>query len=175
MNGNERTEAQARRNLQKYLRQLSYRDPDIPEISVDGVSSGETTQAIRAFQKKYGLSETGEADKETWDRIYDAYRHSQQTAAAPLPISPFPRTPENFALCPGAEGFLVYTVQHLLGALLLLFPSFSGLAETGKYDRATEDAIRELQARTLLDETGCVDRATWNEIVRLTRTLGIYT
>ena len=175
MTPNERTETQSRKNLQKYLRQLSYHDPEIPAVPIDGVNSEETTAAIRAFQQKYGLPVTGSADRETWDALYEAYLRSLLLSGAPLGIYPIPTVPEDYALKEGDRGWLVLTVQHLLGALSLLFPAFTELSEDGSYGSRTAGAVREFQNRTLLEPTGQVDRMTWNEIVRLAGSLGLYT
>ncbi len=168
------TEADARRNLQTYLRQLSYTDPSIPAVPIDGISGERTTNAIRAFQKNYGLPETGVADQQTWDEIYGAFLTSVRINARPKPFFLFPSNPVNYAISDGDEGFLVRTVQYLLQELAVLFPSFNDVNDTGVYDRATQRAIREFQARTLNDQTGNTNRETWNSLVSLYDTLALY-
>ena len=45
-------ETQAIYNLQRYLRQLSRFDPDIPAVDEDGIFGEETRTSLEAFQKK---------------------------------------------------------------------------------------------------------------------------
>ena len=40
---------------------------------VDGHYGGNTARAVRIFQRKQGLPETGRTDRETWNALYDAY------------------------------------------------------------------------------------------------------
>ena len=63
-------EAEATREVQRYLRALSYRHESIPHIGVDGIYGIETREAVRAFQALFALIETGIADRETFERLY---------------------------------------------------------------------------------------------------------
>ena len=69
----EYTQTTAVRNLQKYLRQLSYTDFDIPPVPIDGIFGEATTASLKAFQKKNGLEDNGIADRESFDALYDSY------------------------------------------------------------------------------------------------------
>ena len=42
----------------------------------------------------------------------------------------------------------------------------ANVAGTGIYDKATEDAVRDLQYRNLLPVTGITDKATWDALAR---------
>ena len=72
---NIRTEEDARRNLQKYLRQLAYFDENIPFVPLDGNSGSATADALRAYQARRGLPVTGVADQETWEALYEDYKN----------------------------------------------------------------------------------------------------
>ncbi|MBQ4139709.1 MAG: peptidoglycan-binding protein [Clostridia bacterium] len=170
---NEITESNARKNLQRYLRQLAYFDEDIPFVPIDGNKGSDTTAAIRAFQSSRGLPATGVADQETWEAIYDEYLISLEKEAPPSGFSPFPSEPRDYALRVGDEGFPVSAVQHMLGEISVFFP-IAEMAVSGKYDEATRDAISELQARYLLPVTGEVDKLTWNALVRLYDSAHLY-
>ncbi len=170
---NARTEAEARRNLQTYLRQLAYFDENIPLVPVDGNSGDGTTDAIRAFQARSGLPVTGIADLETWEALYEDYLISLETQAPPAGFSPFPSEPRGYALKEGDAGFAVSSVQHMLEEISAYFP-ISPVALTGVYDEATRDAVSEVQARALLPVTGEVDKATWNALVRLYESAHLY-
>ena len=55
------------RELQFYLRGISYFDPAIPRIPTDGIASAQTEEAIRIFQKQQGIApQAPNADYLTW-------------------------------------------------------------------------------------------------------------
>ena len=170
---NNRTDADARRNLQKYLRQLAYFDSDIPFVPIDGNKGSRTTEALRAYQARRGLPVTGVADQETWEALYEDYLISLEEEAPPAGISPFPSEPKDYALKIGAEGFAVSAVQHMLEEISVFFP-ITPIEVTGIYDDATRDAVSEVQVRYLLPVTGEVDKLTWNALVRLYDSAHLY-
>jgi len=56
-------QAPAVENLQRYLRQLSYDQPEIPAPPIDGIFESQTEEALRQFQRSRGLPVTGSADR----------------------------------------------------------------------------------------------------------------
>ena len=170
---NNRTEADARRNLQKYLRQLAYFDSNIPFVPIDGNEGSNTTDALRAYQARRGLPVTGVADQETWEALYEDYLISLEEEAPPAVFSPFPSEPKDYALKIGDEGFAVSAVQHMLEEISVFFP-ITPIEVTGIYDDATRDAVSEVQVRYLLPVTGEVDKLTWNALVRLYDSAHLY-
>ena len=169
---NNRTEADARRNLQKYLRQLAYFDSNIPFVPIDGNEGSNTTDALRAYQARRGLPVTGVADQETWEALYEDYLISLEEEAPPAGFSPFPAEPKDYALKIGDEGFAVSAVQHRSKSVVF-FP-ITPIEVTGIYDDATRDAVSEVQGRYLLPVTGEVDKLTWNALVRLYNSAHLY-
>ena len=163
---NERTEAAARENLQKYLRQLAFFDENIPFVPIDGNKGSTTTDALRAYQSRRGLPVTGVADQDTWEALYEDYLISLEEEAPPSRFSPFPSEPRDYALKTGDKGFAVAAVQHILEEISVFFP-ITPVEVTGIYDEATRDAVSEVQARYLLPVTGEVGKLTWNALVRL--------
>lgn len=172
---NHATEAEARRNLQRYLRTLSMIDPDIPNVPVDSLAGESTEDAIRIFQGKYGLDVTGKADAETWNAICDAYDDAVAKLELPVGVRLFPPSPVNYAVSPGDTGELVQIIQYMLSELSLIFPEFSDIITDGIYGNETAKAVENFQARTLCRQTGNVDRITWNKLVGLFDALPLYT
>lgn len=170
---NPRTESDARRNLQRYLRQLAYFDNSIPFVPIDGNVGSDTTDAIRAYQARRGLPVTGVADQETWEALYEDYLLSLEEESPPSPFSPFPSSPKGYALKLGDKGFPVSAVQHMLEEISVFLP-ISPVEITGTYDDATRDAISEVQTRYLLPVTGETDKLTWNALVRLYNSALLY-
>lgn len=155
-------EAQAITNLQTYLRHLSYFDPDATKVPIDGVFGSDTEKAVREFQRENGLMQTGNADRETWELIFEQYRASIAEKAPPQMIGLFPRSPDNYILAKGDSWFLVDIIQYMLGELKISYDNFGEVERTGVYDDATINAIKEFQRRNFLLQTGNVDRLTWN-------------
>lgn len=163
------TEEQAIRNLQRYLRQLSYEDPSIPSPPIDGILGEVTRASILAFQKNHALVQSGIADKETWDMLYAEYLASISALSAPYPLYLFPRVPEGYYLSAGDEYFLVSIIQLLLNELTIIYDSFIPLAVNGIYDNATEKNIRDFQSKNDIKVTGNTDKETWNKLVEAYR------
>lgn len=163
---NEITERIARQNLQRYLRQLAYFEPELPLVPIDSVAGEVTSEAIREFQRLNGLEITGIADKETWDSIYGEYLLSLEKNLPPTPFSPFPLTPTDYAVEFGESGFLVDAIQHILAEISLIYAFFPEVEQSGVFDAPTENAVKVIQRGSSLDETGKVDRRTWNALVR---------
>ena len=59
--------------LQEQLNAISNGYPAIPKIPVDGIYGEATQNAVRTFQRIFGLPVTGVVDYPTWYRIQDIY------------------------------------------------------------------------------------------------------
>ena len=160
-------ETQAIYNLQRYLRQLSRFDPDIPSVDEDGIFGEETRASLAAFQRKYGLPVTGTADGETWARLFNEYLASVEERTRPLPVYLFPRFPADYSVGLGDENLLVGVIQYLLRELLILYgKDVELLPLNGVFDGLTERAVKDFQTVHRLPPDGRVDRVTWNRLVQ---------
>ena len=153
------------RNLQRYLRTLSYVYPEIPSLPIDGIFDMATRDALIAFQKSVGLLSTGIADFETWKLLYSAYLDVLFDSAEPTPLPIFPLFPIDYAIRRGESGFLVAALQFLIDDISTAYGIPTGLSITGAYDEATERSVKALQRLFLLPETGEVNKRLWNYIV----------
>ena len=149
-------EAQAIRNLQTYLRQLSYHDASITAPPVDGIYDRDTSQAIRDFQRSQSLPQTGIVDQALWELLYANYRRSLAENAPAIKIDLFPPLPRDQTYGTGAVGFLIAAVQFMLWELEAKYGGIDLPEITGVYDGKTADAVRffvrnegEAQARFL--------------------------
>lgn len=166
------TERQAIRNLQRYLRFLAEYDQDIVTVPIDGIYDTQTAQAIRAFQQKYALPVTGIVDQATWEAIYAAYLEAVERHDRTPRVHLFPRTPANYEATLGEESAFVAILQLLLGELTAVYDDFPPPTVTGRFDAATEEAVRLFQTASHLPATGRVDLRTWN---RMTEDFDRYT
>lgn len=160
-------ETQAIFNLQRYLRQLSRFDPDIPSVDEDGIFGEETRASLEAFQRKYGLPITGVADAETWARLFNEYLASVEERTRPDPVFIFPRQPADFLVGRGDENIYVAVIQLLLRDIITLYgEDAERLPIDGIFGEDTERAVRDFQRIHRLPEDGRVDRVTWNRMAR---------
>ncbi len=159
-----RNEQEAIRNLQRYLRQLSYVNENIPAPPIDGIYDTATRDAVHAFQREEGLPESDAVDQALWELLFLRYRESKKREAAPVPLAQFPRLSPGYALREGDESFLVRLIQYALGELELIYEGFDNVPQSGIYDAETAAAVREFQKKHALPETGEVDRATWDAL-----------
>ncbi len=159
-------EREAITNLQRYLYQLSFTDPHIPPVPVDGVFGANTARALRAFQQSQGLTPTGRADKQTWDLLYIAYLESLASTGRTEPLYLFPRNPETYSVGLGDEGLIISSIRYLLRELMIDYGGvFEDVPLAGTFDTATEGAVKQFQQLHGLPVTGRVDRDTWNRLV----------
>ena len=159
-------EESAIRNLQRYLRQLSYFDSDIPPAPSTGVWDPHTRDSLIAFQQKNGLEPTGIADEKTWNLLFEQYRASIEEKSPPAPMPIYPRLPERDSLRMGDVGFPVTAVQYMLDELTLQYEGLDNVPQNGIYGAETARAVTEFQRRNLLPPTGEVDKTTWDALVR---------
>ncbi len=153
-------------NLQRYLRRLSFDDPRIPRVPVDGIFDTVTEEAVRAFQDIYALPVTGRADLATFERLYAEYERAlARTDRTPV-LHLFPTSPENYVLQLGEESVTVSFLQVLLQELGIIYDTLEWGEVTGVFDELTERNVRRIQRAALLPETGKVDLLTWNRILR---------
>ncbi len=59
--------------LQTYLNVISQTYPEIPQVAVDGIFGQATENAVRAFQRRFGLTEDGIVGLATWETIAGLY------------------------------------------------------------------------------------------------------
>ncbi len=152
------------RNLQTYLRQISYFDPNITPPPIDGIFDSVTRQAVSEFQYSQGLPVTGVADRRTWDELYAAYRFSLSQNSIPRRVAFFPDLPKNYTLSPGCDNFTVSALQYMLRELEVRYGSWEPVEITGVFDEKTELAVRAFQAQNGLPDSGTVDRMIWNAV-----------
>ena len=161
------TESDAIRNIQTYLRRLSYLDDDAIDPPIDGTFDERTENALRQFQRNNDLAVTGVADRTTWDYLYAQYLLELERTALPDPIIPFPSYPTDYTVSMGEKSFLVSIIQYMLKELSAIYDVFDDVGISGEYDVATKDAITEFQRANMIDVTGEVNKKTWNLLSRI--------
>ena len=143
--------------LQFWLNTLAQYTSSIPSVTVDGVFGSGTAAAVRAFQRKYGLTVDGVVGRDTWTELYDQFRSIQSDNGTP---NAYPGT----ALREGASGQNVRLVQFWLKIARTVYPSLSNVTVDGRFGSATAAAVRRFQTYFGLTSDGVVGRTTWNKL-----------
>ena len=152
------------KNLQRYLRRLSYHVPSITAPPIDGIFESDTRRALREFQAWQSLPITGIADRETWDMLYAAYRASIGENTPPRTIAFFPFGEPKTVLSIGNREFVTTVLQYMLQELSSLYTPMTAVDLSGVYDEKTALAVRDFQQKNRLPDTGSTDAPTWNAI-----------
>lgn len=146
--------------MQFYLLSLHYSYSDIPRIRADGIYGPNTTAAVRAFQRTFGLAADGAVGLITWTELYSVY--SQQNARI-LVDEEIPAYPDRI-LSVGSSGRSVLGVQTYLNVISRKYGSISPSTRSGLYGAGTEASVQLFQREFSLPETGRVDEDTWDGI-----------
>ena len=143
--------------LQFWLNTLAQYTSSIPSVTVDGVFGSGTAAAVRAFQRKYGLTVDGVVGRTTWTEVYDQFRSIQSDNGTP---NAYPGT----ALREGSSGQNVRLVQFWLKIARTVYTSLANVTVDGKFGSATAAAVRRFQSYFGLTSDGVVGRITWNKL-----------
>lgn len=153
-------------NLQTYLRTISFEDDRITRVPIDGIFDSDTERAVADFQRTRGFEETGIVDKPTWDAIYAEFKDISEKNDRSPAVNFFPQAPSNYEATLGEEHAFIALVQLLLRELSSIYDGFEDIAVTGKFDMATQDAVKIFQQASGLPVTGRIDLRTWNRLSR---------
>lgn len=143
--------------LQFWLNTLAQYDSSIPSVSVDGIFGSATAAAVRAFQRKYGLTADGIVGSATWSELYDEFRSIQSDNGTP---NAYPGSP----LRQGASGQNVRLIQFWLKIAKTLYPSLGDVSVDGVFGPATAAAVKKFQSYFGLVSDGVVGSATWKKL-----------
>ena len=148
--------------VQFWLSTLAQYESSIPSVTVDGVYGSGTAAAVRAFQRRYGLTVDGIVGQATWNSIYNEYSSIQTDIAPPNVDTPgqFPGT----TLAVGSRGNDVKQMQFYLRIISNSNSAIPAITADGIFGSATERAVRAFQQFYGLTVDGLVGKLTWNKI-----------
>ncbi len=169
-------ESDAVRFMQNRLNRIGVTYTEIPFILLpDGVFDAETTAAVRAFQRIFGLPQTGIVDSDTWYKItyiYTAVKSlGELDSEGQLPEGgAYPGTP----LKNGDVGPNVLRMQWFINGIARSgqIPALREVELDGRYGEETASQVRVLQQYFGQTQTGQIDRAAWESITRLFNEIG---
>ena len=143
--------------VQFWLNTLAQYESSIHSVTVDGVYGTGTANAVRAFQRRYGLEVDGVVGRTTWTELYDQFRSIQSDNGTP---NAYPGT----ALREGSSGQNVRLVQFWLKIARSVYSSLNNVTVDGKFGAATTAAVKRFQTYFGLTSDGVVGRTTWNKL-----------
>ncbi len=151
--------------LQYLLSVIAYFNPDLNTVSIDGDFGSSTENAVKEFQRFYGLEVSGVVGAATWAKLLEIYsdvlgglQPGYERGKAKL----YP----GYFLTEGSSGQAVTDLQTYLTAIGEQFQSLPIIPITGYYGVQTENAVEAFQRMFGLPLIGAVGPATWYEIAR---------
>ena len=152
------------KELQYYLYLLSAYYSEIPQIAYDGIYGQATANAVRAYQRLFGLTVDGVAGRATWESVYARFQ-TLRNVDGPLDAFRVFRYP-GYDLKVGMSGDLVAFVQFLLAYIGYFFDAILPVETLdGVFEPELAAAVESYQRAFDLPRTGVVDEATWNSMV----------
>ena len=144
------------REVQKFLFLIREKvEPKIPRVSIDGIYGIETRDAVKEFQKIYGIEESGKVNKETFDLLFLIYN----TAITELNEIDFLISEEGFPVKRGDQNSDVAVINHALRQLRETFPDITRADKSDYFSLSGENAVKELQSIFGEKQSGRVDAA----------------
>ncbi|MBR2444590.1 MAG: peptidoglycan-binding protein [Clostridia bacterium] len=150
--------------IQRILRFLDNEENGLARVKPDGIYGDNTRNAVIAFQKKYGLLQTGVVDKQSWDLLHTVDRDTRYKNQKAMPVYILPMY-EDYVILPNAKDNYILVVQHMLNEIGTHYDEIDTVEITGIYDKATVEAIKHLQRRHLANDDGILDGKTYNLLV----------
>jgi len=154
-------------NVQYYLSYIALFIPSVIAANLDGSFGPATTNAVKSFQRTYGLTETGVVDRLTWDRMEEVYYSIVNEIDYEFyggRILPFPGR----ILREGIEGNDVRVLQEYLNFISNSYPSIPKVNVDGVFGPSTARQVAAF--KQLFNLPGTEDRVNaivWNSIANV--------
>jgi len=158
-------------HAQFLLNYISQFYADIPSVIQDSIFGATTTEAVRAFQRRFGITADGVVGPNTWRKLYEVASGiiGQQPPEQPRP----PITPPTPPSCPPYPGFLlrlgsrgdaVRNLQTLLNGARAKYSAVPAVAVDGIFGPLTAASVRTFQLYAGLAVDGIVGPLTWRAL-----------
>lgn len=145
--------------MQQYLNKIATVYTSIPTLAVDGIFGPRMEDAVKAFQRQFGLTPDGVIGQITWYKIVEIYNNLGAAPSAP----PFPGT----LLRVGSTGSNVLLMQQYLNSIARVYTSIPVLAADGVFGPKMEEAVKAFQRQFGLSADGVIGKLTWDKIVEV--------
>lgn len=157
------------RAINYYLNVIAYFDNTIPFLDLKGETFNERTEeAVKAFQRAYGIEPTGIVDTNTWKYMRQIYLDTLKN----IPREYFTSLPEfypGFILSYGMTGDNILRLQKYLYTICSKKHEIPGVRVNGIFDDLTLQSVKYLQRKFGLEDNGLVGSYTWYYIVEYSK------
>ena len=154
------------RAIQYFLAFIGFFNDSLPEIKVDGIFGPATENAVKAFQRQYGLTVDGIVGRSTWYRILDVYNSTLNSLPDEYRSYSSLLYP-GYTITTGASGNVVTQLQTFLRTIAQNNKAIPLITVDGIYGDKTKAAVTAVQKLSGIPQTGAVGPLTWNAIVNL--------
>lgn len=153
--------------IQVQLNRISRDYPAIPKIPEPNAIFGKATEdAVKEFQRIFQLPITGIVNSATWYKIayiYVSVKRLSELNSEGLSLEDVSRRFES-ELSIGMQSPQVKLIQYYLAVIGAYYRRVNPVDITGYFGEMTENSVKSFQQVFGLEETGVVDRTTWNTI-----------
>ena len=149
------------RNLQHFLRHISYYYNTVPAVIPDGIFSTQTREAVIGFQEAFSMPVTGVVDFDTWSQIVIVYNDLYELEESYIP-QVFPS--HGFTISAGESPIPLNVIHTMLQALTQVFGNLGEFSASGVHDEPSVTLVKTLQALFDLEPNGTIDKKTFNMI-----------
>lgn len=149
--------------LQSILDFIAVFYPTVSSVSRDGIFGEATQNALKEFQRTFGLEQTGVVSPEDWQVLYNTSLDIIRATTEYSPEQEFPGTD----LSIGSRGDAVRLMQTYLNAISERFTQIPAIDADGVFGPATQRAVSAFQRSFQLPQTGIIDVSTWERIVQI--------
>lgn len=155
--------------IQTAINRISQNFPAVPKLSVDGIFGSVTENAVRIFQRVFGLTEDGVVGRQTWyavERVYAGVLRLSELRSLGLRYEDLGwEFPEPLRL--GDRGDKVRQLQYMLAVVAQFVQEVPSIAVDGIFGQQTRDAVSAFQRYQGWPVTGDADDRTWDALYEL--------
>lgn len=128
------------RDLQTMLRVIAEAEPGLPKLNPDGIFGQDTKKAVMIFQQTHSLLPDGVVNEATWNAVADTYAAEYYGLVGQPSLCPALSAQQEIR--PEEENCHICLIQAILHTLAQRFENLPEVAMTGRYDSATQNAVR---------------------------------
>ncbi len=151
------------KEIQYYLYLLSAYYVPLPVIEFDGVFGAQTEQAVKIWQEIQGLTIDGIVGPATWNSVYAQFS-KLRTVDGPVSGQKVTEYP-GYTLEEGMQGDIVKFLQYMLQYVSSYYETVRPVTNIdGNFNAITAISVESFQQTFKLEQTGIVDKDTWDLI-----------
>ncbi|MBQ5755393.1 MAG: peptidoglycan-binding protein, partial [Oscillospiraceae bacterium] len=151
--------------ISRMLELIAFYYPQVQSFGAAHTYGSQLADSVASFQARFHLPATGVVDGDTW---FSLEAVAAQIIARGGVVDAGTAYP-GYALALDSAGWPVWQVQQWLNGLASLEYYYRYVDQTGIFDDQTRDAVLIFQGLNELEETGVVDRTTWEALRRAVR------